>query len=190
MEAYSQYDLAMMQCHQFALPGTKKNQLSHNVTTSDSTSDTRSATIKPTNAIPSCLRSITHSNTTQPFCINSCSNSVQSHPNLPSVRPPNVEHPITLDPRADQGEMPMVSPGSITTNDPGFDDMPSLSQVQSNAEEWLKEAWEMDNNLSPHECLKIAQQKSEYERSRSYNIVQSPSTIKNLSPCNTCLTTF
>ena len=84
----------------------------------------------------------------------------------------------------------MASPGSITTNDPGFDDMPSLSRVQSNAEEWLKEAWEMDNNLSPHECLKITQQKLEYERSRSYNIVQSPSTIKNLSPCNTCLTTF
>jgi hypothetical protein len=68
----------------------------------------------------------------------------------------------------------------VTIQDPGFDDERRAASEVPDDEEEPKEAWEEDDTLSPQERLEISRHKSEYERSKAYNILRNKRTLTDL----------
>ena len=60
----------------------------------------------------------------------------------------------------------------MATHNPGFDnDCRASSSAPSEADD--QEDWEADETLTPQERMEIGRQRSEYERTRSYNIIRN-----------------
>ena len=113
-----------------------------------------------------------HTKSTQPSCANSAyppDKSAQVH-----VEPPVAEHTET--PELIDQQDHIGSPASVATHDLGFNDLhTALSPAPSEAGD--QEAWEIDDTLSPQECVKIGRQKLEYKRTRTYNIIQNKKSV-------------
>ena len=90
------------------------------------------------------------------------------------AKPTIIKHPETPElvntiNGADHPDGP-GSPASIATHDPGFDEKQAPSSLPADEDEVMEE-WEGNNTLLPQECLEISWEKSEYKRSRAYNII-------------------
>lgn len=174
-KAYHESYLAMKERRKWALPGTEKKHYAGEIPISN----------EPATAVPSRLKTVSRANSTQPSpCANSAqpsphANSAQPSPPVNSTQPSrkqgSVERPETPEPNADQPHL--HSPASIATHDPGFDDMHMSSSPAPSEVDESPEDWEKDETLLPQERVEIGRQKSEYERSRSYNIIRNKKSV-------------
>lgn len=168
----------MSERRRFALPGTEKKRPTQETSTSSSHTN---QSAEPTTAVPSRLKSKSRANSntpsdrttsTQPSRANS------AHPSRKSaqvhVEPTIIERPKT--PETIEEPIHFGSPASIGTHDPGFDDLRTASSPAPSAAE-DHEAWEIDDTLLPQERVEIGRQKSEYERTRAYNIIRNKKSV-------------
>lgn len=173
-KAYRSSYLAAKERRKWALPGTEKNAHGVRELSTSDMDNSRSTTMEPISTVASRLKK-TRTGSVQ----SSRSNSIcPSPPNaLPDLALPTIfERPETPEPGDSvdgvDGPDRAGSPASIATHDPGFDDKQAASSPPPGEEESLED-WEMDGNLSPTERLEISREKSQYERSRAYNIIRN-----------------
>ena len=168
--AYRSCYLAAKERSKWALPGTEKTHSVQELGTSD-VGNSRSTTAEPTSAVASRLKK-NHISSLQPSRSNSVLPSTPKA--LPGLAKPTVfERNETSEPGdgVDGADVPdrAGSPASIATHDPEFDENNAASSPLPGGDGL--EDWEMDDSLLPQERIEISRERSEYERSRAYNIV-------------------